>query len=72
MSDTLGTMSLRGFDEKLSRAAASPGAAARTAGVARDAEAAAAEAAAFARKDEAIRLDIRRGLEIRLVKRYDK
>jgi hypothetical protein len=72
MSDTLGTMSLRGFDEKLSRAASAPASSVRTAGVARDAEVAAAEAAAFARKDEALRLDIRRGLEIRLVKRYDK
>lgn len=72
MSDSLSTMSLHSFDEKLSRVASAPGSSARTAGVARDAEAAAAEATAFARKDEALRLDIRRGLEIRLIKRYDK
>ena len=67
-SGTLNTMSLHGFDDKLERSQEM--AAARTAGVVRDPEAAAIEA--FNEKDEAIRLDIRRGIEIRLVKKFDK
>ncbi len=61
-------MSLHGFDDKVERSQEMT--AVRTAGVVRDADAAAIEA--FDEKDEAIRLDIRRGIEIRLVKKFDK
>lgn len=67
MSDALDTMSLHSFDRKMWSAAESGG---QTAGVVRDEEQAAIEA--FNEKDEKIRLDIRRGLEIRLVKKHDK
>ena len=67
MSDALDTMSLHSFDRKLWAAAESGG---QTAGVVRDEEQAAIEA--FNEKDEKIRADIRRGLEIRLVKKHDK
>lgn len=60
-------MSLHGFDNKLERVAGSGG---QTAGVVRDEEQAAIEA--FNEKDHSIRMDIRRGLEIRLVKKFDK
>ncbi len=61
-------MSLHGFDDKLERSQELG--LIRTAGVVRDADLAAIEA--FNEKDEEIRLDIRRGLEIRLIKKYDK
>ena len=67
-ASALNTMSLHGFDDKLERSQELG--LVRTAGVVRDADLAAIEA--FNEKDEAIRLDIRRGLEIRLVKKYDK
>jgi hypothetical protein len=67
MSDALDTMSLHSFDRKMGQAV---GAGGQSAGVVWDAEQAAIEA--FNEKDESIRLDIRRGLEIRLVKKHDK
>lgn len=67
MSDALDTMSLHSFDRKLWAAAEQGG---QTAGVVRDEEQAAIEA--FNEKDEKIRADIRRGLEIRLIKKHDK
>lgn len=67
MSDALDTMSLHSFDRKMGLAAEAGG---QTFGVVRDEAQAAIEA--FDEKDERIRLDIRRGLEIRLVKKHDR